>query len=91
MEMNKMLSIGSIVRLKGIGRKIMIFGYDQHSQSNPNMHFEYIGVVYPEGHIDSRLHLGFQHDDIVEVVYEGYQDEEYQNFINIMSGLRESL
>ncbi len=86
-----MLPIGSIVKLKGIGRKIMIFGYDQHNRSKPNMNFEYIGVVYPEGHIDSKLHLGFNHNDIVEVVYEGYQDEERQDFVNIMNSVKENL
>ena len=66
-----LLPIGSIVRLKGGERLLMIFGILQRSPVDPEQTFDYVGVSYPEGHIDSRLHIGFNKDLIEEVVFRG--------------------
>jgi hypothetical protein len=75
MKVNDLLPIGSVVRLKGAKRLVMIFGVMQSSASRPDLRHDYIAVSYPEGHMDPRLHLGFQHEDIEEVVFRGYEDD----------------
>lgn len=89
MEFKKSLPIGSIVTLKGMKRKVMIFGYKQKGHKNNEKIFDYVGVVYPEGHIDSRLHLGFDHININEVVFNGYFDDEREEFANLVDNFKE--
>jgi hypothetical protein len=74
MNVKDLLPIGSVVKLKGAKRLVMIFGVMQSSASRPELRHDYIAVSYPEGHMDPRLHLGFQHEDIEEVVFRGYED-----------------
>lgn len=69
-----LLPIGSIVRLKGFDKLMMVFGVLQKSTAAPDKRYDYISVPYPEGHYDPRLHVGFNQDDIEEVVFKGYED-----------------
>ena len=41
---------------------------------------DYIGVPYPEGNINASLQIGFQMNDIREVLFEGYRSEEFRPF-----------
>ncbi|MBO5008346.1 MAG: DUF4176 domain-containing protein [Clostridia bacterium] len=74
MEIKDLLPIGSIVKLKGAKRKVMIFGVMQNSPSQPGVVHDYISVAYPEGHFDPRLQIAFDDADIEEVVFRGYED-----------------
>ncbi len=75
MNLKNSLPIGSVVMVKGIKRKVMIFGYKQKRRGQNENVFDYIGVVYPEGHIDNRLHIGFNQENIEKVIFRGYEDE----------------
>ena len=55
---------------------VMIFGVMQNSPSQPGMRYDYISVSYPEGHMDPHLHIGFNDEDIEEVIFRGYEDSE---------------
>lgn len=78
--MNKVLPIGSIVLLTNGTKPVMIFGYMQESRKDENGFVDYIGVPYPEGNINASLQIGFQMDDIREVLFEGYRSEEFRPF-----------
>ena len=80
-----LLPIGSIVRLKNTGKKLMIFGIKQLDTKNPEVEFDYIGVLYPEGNIGSNFNYLFNHEDIEEVVYKGYEDEDFHKFIDTVA------
>lgn len=71
-----LLPIGSVVKLKGGERALMIFGILQRSPLKSNKIFDYIGVPYPEGHLDVRLHIGFDHDAVEQVLFRGYDGED---------------
>lgn len=75
--MNTILPIGSIVKINGIEKEIMIFGYLQKSGIGKGMAVDYIGVPYPEGNVGPQTQIGFQRYDIAEVVFEGYKTEEF--------------
>lgn len=70
-----LLPIGTIVKLKGFDKLMMIFGVLQKNASRPDIIYDYISVPYPEGHYDSKLHIGFNQADIESVIFKGYEDE----------------
>lgn len=76
MEIKNILPIGTVVKLKGGKQPVMIIGVMQNSPSEPGVRHDYISVPYPEGHMDSHLHIAFDHQDIEEVIFRGYEDLE---------------
>ncbi|MCY8913256.1 DUF4176 domain-containing protein [Bacillus atrophaeus] len=84
MAENKLLPIGSIVLLEGGSKKLMIYGRKQIVVSNNPKMFDYIGVFYPEGYIDQEYTFAFNHSDIENIIFEGYQDEEETEFQHVL-------
>lgn len=82
--MNLVLPIGSVVKVKGNTKLLMIFGFLQTHPARPDVIFDYIGVPYPEGNLDLRAHVGFQRYDIEEVIHEGYKNEEFEKIKVLM-------
>ncbi len=75
-----MLPIGTVVKIKGIKKPIMIFGMLQRIGGEQVRVVDYIGVPYPEGNIGSYAQIGFMKKDIVEVLYEGYRTDELEKW-----------
>ena len=84
MNVNELLPIGSIVLLEGAEKILMIFGVGQ-TQLEENKDFDYIGVVYPEGNMGEGSQFLFNHSDIEEIVFRGYEDEERDNFLEMLN------
>ncbi|OPG95070.1 cytoplasmic protein [Chryseobacterium mucoviscidosis] len=42
--------------------------------------FDYIGCLYPEGYINADYTYVFNHEDIEEIIFRGYADEEEEAF-----------
>lgn len=80
MNFNELLPIGSVVILKNAVKKLMIFGVGQTEQSE-NKEYDYIGVMYPEGNMGDGSQFLFNHSDIDEVFFRGFDDEERTAFI----------
>ena len=74
-----LLPIGSVVRLRGGKRSLMITGVLQSTARNVRR--DYSAVTYPEGLIDPRLSFVFDHGDIEEVKYRGYEDQSWKVFV----------
>ncbi|MBC8557478.1 DUF4176 domain-containing protein [Jutongia hominis] len=72
MKKNKYLPIGSVVILKEGELKVMITGRQQ-VRTTDNTEFDYVGCLYPQG-TDGENVLLFNAEDIVLVVFIGYQD-----------------
>lgn len=82
----KFLPIGSVVMLKGGEKKVMIVSYLIFPSANSktkNM-FDYGGCVYPEGIIDSRVGVGFNHSEIAEILHVGYEDDEEKEMAKLL-------
>ncbi|MBE5960919.1 MAG: DUF4176 domain-containing protein [Lachnospiraceae bacterium] len=77
--MEKYLPIGSVVRLKGGTKRIMIYGRKQIS-ADTGATFDYVACFYPEGNISNQHTFLFNHDNIEEVVFKGFCDEEEEKF-----------
>lgn len=82
MIINELLPIGSIVLLKDGEKKLMVNGIKQTDASGDGQEYDYLGVLYPEGHIGEQFQYLFNHDDINEIIFRGYEDEERKLFID---------
>ena len=84
MNINDLLPIGRVVLLKDATKKMMIFGIKQLDEENPEIEYDYSGVPYPEGNVGTEAQYLFNHEDIGMVSFRGYEDEEREEFINIL-------
>ena len=78
MKKNKLLPIGSVVVLNGGEMKVMITGRQQ-IRTTDNTEFDYVGCIYPDG-VDGENVLLFNAEDIVLVLFIGYQDLDELNY-----------
>ena len=74
------LPIGSVVRLEGGNKRLMITGYAPMAEEEPEYVYDYCGCLYPEGVIRSEENYVFDHEDIEEVYFIGYEDEESKEY-----------
>ena len=80
----ELLPIGTIVTLKGGVRKLMVTGMKISLKDDPDRIFDYIGVLYPEGFLGDEGNILFNHEDINDIIYNGYNNPEREDFINYL-------
>lgn len=73
------LPIGSVVLLKNAKKKLMITGFYIKAEGYDNV-FDYSGCLYPEGIVTSDQSGVFNHDQIDQVIFKGYESEEETAF-----------
>lgn len=83
-EIKDLLPIGSVVLLKEGKKKLMIFGVRQ-MDSEIQEEYDYIGVMYPEGNIGIEGQFLFNHENIEQIFFRGYEDEERESFIRTLT------
>jgi len=81
----KLLPIGSVILLKGATKKLMITGIKPVTAEKPDVIYDYIGVTYPEGYLSNEYNFLFNHEDINDIVFTGYNNPEREEFIKAMS------
>lgn len=86
MDVKNLLPIGTVLLLKDGEKKLMICGVKQ-TNVDDGKEYDYLGVLYPEGHIGDEFQYLFNHADIAEVFFRGYEDAEWENFIQKLSDL----
>lgn len=80
MQFNELLPIGSVIRLHNGKKRLMIFGVGQTNEEDGKT-YDYVGVPYPEGSLGAGTQFLFNHHDIEEISFRGFEDEERENFI----------
>ncbi len=76
MKEEKFLPLGTFVTVKGSVKKILLIGRGVATAiKGERKYFDYVGCTYPEGLIGETV-LYINHEDIEEVIYKGYQDED---------------
>lgn len=85
--MKRFLPIGTVVLLKDAEKKLMIEGYMFANEKDPDTVFDYGGVVYPEGRLNSDDFLLFNDDMIESVIAYGYTDDEARLFLEQLSAI----
>lgn len=89
----ELLALGSIVYLEDGTKKIMIAGRGvviEDPDTGADVYFDYIGCPYPEG-IDPEDALFFNQDNIDEVLFTGYTDNEEERFLKVYTQWEEEL
>jgi hypothetical protein len=76
-----LLPIGSIIRLKGGKKRLMIYGIKQVDQGDEDKEYDYVGVCYPEGNMGLNTQYLFDNIDIEELYFRGYEDDERAEFM----------
>ena len=88
------LPIGTVLKLKGSKKRLMITGFfpieNDKTEENKKM-WDYSGCLYPEGIISSKNNFLFNHDQIDEVQFMGFVDEEEKRFEETMKKAIEKL
>jgi hypothetical protein len=69
------LPIGSVVVLKNGTKKLMIYGRKQ-MQSGIKKIWDYVACLYPEGNLSEKYNVFFNHFEIDNVLFKGYEDDE---------------
>ncbi len=82
--MKTFLPIGSVVLLKDAEKRVMICGRVQVDVAADKT-YDYSACLYPEGIIDSDQLFMFNNEDIGEVYFIGFQDQEEFAFRQFMS------
>ncbi|MBE5785919.1 MAG: DUF4176 domain-containing protein [Clostridiales bacterium] len=80
-DVRKLLPIGSVVRLVGAQKYLMIFGIRQ-TDTKENREYDYIAVMYPEGNLGENLRFMFDHDAIEEILFTGYESVQRQALLD---------
>ncbi len=81
--MKNILPIGTVVRLKHGKQKIMIICRAPLYNNNGTIgYFDYSACLYPAGQTDQQSFF-FNEEDIEEIFFEGYRDEEEEKFCEL--------
>ncbi len=86
MNIKELLPVGSVVLLKEGEKRLAIFGIKQTNVES-GQEFDYLGVFYPEGYFGEDFQYLFNHEDIADVVFRGYEDPERTAFLERLDAL----
>ena len=89
MKVKDLLPIGTIVLLKDGEKRLMINGILQTDMNKTQKNYDYIGILYPEGHIGEGFQYLFNHEDISEIIFRGFEDSERDEFLDKLSKIYE--
>ncbi|GAX48467.1 DUF4176 domain-containing protein [Pseudolactococcus reticulitermitis] len=83
MSDNNILPIGTILYLKEGTQKLMILNRGSVIEiSGESVLFDYSAAIYPVG-LNPEQVLYFNKEDIDEIVFEGYNDDEEKRFVQL--------
>ncbi len=80
MKEKKFLPVGTVVILNDATKKLMITGFCSMTPGHKGELFDYTGCLYPEGLLSSDQICLFNNDQIKEVFFKGYENEEETEF-----------
>lgn len=72
----KYLPIGTVVMLSGAKKRLMITGFCALSNNDKTKIWDYTGCMYPEGVLNSKQTLLFDHAQIEKVYHLGLQEDD---------------
>lgn len=77
------LPLGTVVRTEHGEMKLIIVGRAQlFDNEGTTGYFDYSALAYPQGVTGNERFAFFNHEDISEIFFEGYRDEQEIDFAN---------
>lgn len=71
----ELLPIGTVVLIEAIVQPIMIYGRMQQQADQEEKVWEYVACPYPQGHISDETNVFFNHEQIKQVIFKGFESE----------------
>lgn len=85
MEKVDFLPLGSVVKIRGSIKKTIIIARGLMTiMGEKALFFDYGGAVYPEGLMGDQI-MYFNHNDIEEVIFTGFENEENTEMVNYLN------
>lgn len=69
-----LLPIGTVVTIGFIDQAVMIYGRKQQ-QADKQKIWDYVACPYPQGHISDETNVFFNHEQIKQVIFKGFESE----------------
>lgn len=88
MSQKNYLPIGSVVLLKDGKKRLMIYGRRQLVKDGEK-EYDYSACLYPEGMLNSKDVVLFNHDQIQMIYFIGFQDIEELHFRSLLKNSAE--
>lgn len=85
----KYLPIGTVCTLKGSNKMIMIVSYFSIEYNGNVTMYDYKGCVYPEGLLLPSQTISFNHNQIENVDFVGFKNDQYEVFNNALNRNKE--
>lgn len=82
---DKYLPIGTVCTVRNSNKKLMVISYFSLEYNGNVKMYDYKGCVYPEGLLLPSQTVSFNHEDIENIEYMGYQNDQYQVFNNTLT------
>ena len=81
-----LIPVGSVVTLRGARKKCVIIGIMQSRDDDVKERvYDYLGVPYPEGYLGDGSCLAFDHEDVDDIVWRGYENPERGRFLEAIA------
>jgi hypothetical protein len=71
---NDLLPIGTVVLLDIIAQPLMVYGRMQQQADKEGV-WDYVACPYPQGHISEETNVFFNHVQIKQVIFKGFESE----------------
>lgn len=81
--MEKILPVGSVVKVEGLEAKQVVIGLLLENTGDANV-YDYLGAVYPVGYFPNENVSFFNHDSIIEVLHQGYDEPEHSEYVELL-------
>ena len=82
--MKEYLPIGTVVLLKDGEKPIMIYGRKQIHMGTNNL-YDYVACLYPEGNLNEEYTYLFNHDQVQEILFTGYINDDEEKFLKVLN------
>ena len=94
MSNTKFVPIGTVLRLKGAVHNLMVTAYNVTVElADPNYNdnrikkrYDYMAVLWPEGDVNSESKMFFNQNEIEDIYYYGYLNDDARKFRDTIMG-----
>lgn len=80
---DKILPIGSIIKMHDSDLLLMIYGYVNKNKKIEDDYYDYFCCIYPTG-VNGKDSILVKKEKIEKIIFIGYQDSKFSNFVDLL-------